>query len=158
MKNANRSSFFPSFCSTQRILKKKGENHHSDEAAVVSGLQLAVSPAALFTHHHIQKRPDLSHVPFHQSWGSLPRVTGQPRQTARRRRLYSSRIPLRRKVDLLGLVRGLMGPLGSYHYFTRCRPFQVGVKQSMKLFMALSNHALLIHQGVLCENGVDEIF
>lgn len=74
--------FFSSFCSTQRILKKKGENYHPDEAPLVSALQLAVSPAALFTHHHIQKRPDLSHVPFHQSWGSLPRVTGQPRQTA----------------------------------------------------------------------------
>lgn len=73
-------------------------------------------------------------------------------------RSKTSRIPLRRKVDLSGLVRGLMGPLGAYHYFTRCRPFQVGVKQSMKLFMALSNGALLIHQGFLCENGVDEIF
>lgn len=51
-----------------------------------------------------------------------------------------------------------MGPLGSYHYFTLNRPFQVGVKQSMKLFMALSNEALRIHQGFLWENGVDEIF
>lgn len=96
---------------------------------------------------------------FNQSRWSFSGMTGQTRcepaktntsasQLSLLFRSKTSRILLRRKVDLLGLVRGLMGPLGSYHYFTQSRPFQVGVKQSMKLFMALSNEALLIHQGV----------
>lgn len=60
----------------------------------------------------------------------------------------------RSKEDLLGLVRGLMGPRGSSHYLTQCRPSLVGgVEQSVKWFMDQSNHHVC-----LCGKGDGEIF
>lgn len=38
----------------------------------------------------------------------------------------------------IGISQRLNGTPGLSHYFTQRRPFQVGVKQSMKLFMGLS--------------------
>lgn len=94
------------------------------------------SPASCY-----QKSADII---THHHWFTWTCRAAQPRQMALDRTME----------DLLGLVRGLMGPSGSSRYLTQCRPSLVGgVEQSVKWLMDQSNHHVC-----LCGKGDGEIF
>lgn len=103
-----------------------------------------VSARITSTHRRAERTPGL----HHSRWAA---IAGDEQDSACWDQCFFSRktswIRQRRKVDLLGLVRGLMGPLGSLIISHSADPFRWGLNKVWNYLWAY----LLIHQGCVCE-------